>query len=134
MSRFFFTVAASAAFRADVAHPLTVPGDGSTPWDAWAVLRKKRRFRGRRASSLVTESAAHLERVCCGIRLTDPLGKRPMNTDPQPTMSNLLPLPEGIKLRARKFGANAVSALVPAPVGGDPTAVSRPEFKIDWED
>jgi hypothetical protein len=59
-----------------------------------------------------------------------------MNTDPEPILSALFPLPEGIKLRARKFGAEPASPLVPAPVGGDkgPSSDPRPEFTLRWED
>jgi hypothetical protein len=59
-----------------------------------------------------------------------------MNTDPKPTLADLFPLPEGTKLRVRKFGAKPVSELVPAPVGGNvaQAAAPRPEFKIHWED
>jgi len=59
-----------------------------------------------------------------------------MTTDPKQTLLDLFPLPEGVKLRARKFGANPVSSFVPTPVGGDKGDSSnpRPEFKIAWED
>ena len=59
-----------------------------------------------------------------------------MSTEPKPALPGLFPLPEGIKLRTRKFGANPVSEFVPAPVGGDRDDVTAPrsEFKLRWED
>ena len=58
-----------------------------------------------------------------------------METDPKPPYTSMFPLPEGVKLRARKFGKNPFSAFVPAPVGGDMAAAeSRPPFQINWED
>jgi hypothetical protein len=59
-----------------------------------------------------------------------------MNTDPKPTLPDLFPLPEGIQLRTRRFGANPVSSPVPAPVGGNrgDSDAPRPEFKLHWED
>jgi len=59
-----------------------------------------------------------------------------MSTDPKPTLPDLFPLPEGTKIRARKFGAKPVSPLVPAPVGGDKgdAAAPRAAFKVCWED
>jgi hypothetical protein len=59
-----------------------------------------------------------------------------MSTEPKPTQSDPFPVPEGIKLRARKFGANPVSQLVAAPVGGPrgDDSAPRPPFRIDWED
>jgi hypothetical protein len=57
-----------------------------------------------------------------------------VSTKPNP--SGPLPLPEGVKLRTRKFGTNPTSALVPVPVGngtGDSSA-PREEFGLDWED
>ena len=59
-----------------------------------------------------------------------------MSTEPKPTMPELFPLPEGIKLRTRKFGTNPVSLLVSGPMGGPQGASSAPrlEFRIEWED
>jgi hypothetical protein len=59
-----------------------------------------------------------------------------VNTEPKPTLSDLFPLPEGIKLRSRKFGANPVSQPASAPVGGDKgdSSEPRPEFRLRWED
>jgi len=51
-------------------------------------------------------------------------------------MPDLYPLPAGIKIRKRRFGANPVSPLVPAPVGGDKadSSAPRPAYKLRWED
>jgi hypothetical protein len=59
-----------------------------------------------------------------------------MSTDPKRTLPDLFPLPDGTKIRARKFGAKPVSPLVPAPVAGDKgdDAAPRAAFKIRWED
>src|SRR4051794_26446556 len=59
-----------------------------------------------------------------------------MNTDPKPNLPELFPLPEGVKLRTRKFGAKPHSGLVPAPAGGDVGDHNGPRlpFRITWED
>ena len=59
-----------------------------------------------------------------------------MATDPKPPLPGHFPLPEGLKLRSRKFGVNPVSSLVPVPVGGDngDSSNPRPQFEIAWED
>jgi len=58
-----------------------------------------------------------------------------MNSDPKPNVSDLFPMPKGMKLRTPKFGANPVSPFVYAPVGVDNCSPEpRPEFKICWED
>jgi hypothetical protein len=59
-----------------------------------------------------------------------------MNTEKKPTLEELFPLPEGIKLRTRKFGANPMSPLVATPPGGDRADKQplRPELVIPWED
>jgi hypothetical protein len=58
-----------------------------------------------------------------------------MSTDPKPPLSDLFLLPEGIKIRVRKFGANPLSPLVPVPVRPDKgDAAPRPAFQLRWED
>ena len=59
-----------------------------------------------------------------------------MNIDPKPALPDLFPLPEGIKLRARKFGTKPVSDFIPAPIprDGADAAVPRPAFQLRWED
>ncbi len=59
-----------------------------------------------------------------------------MNTGQKPTLEGQYPLPEGVKLRTRKFGANPMSPLVATPTGGDrgDSSPGRTEFKIHWED
>jgi len=54
----------------------------------------------------------------------------------KPSLADLYPLPEGVKLRTRKFGANPVTPLKATPPGGaafdsDP---GRPEFQLRYED
>jgi hypothetical protein len=59
-----------------------------------------------------------------------------MNPEKKPTLESEYPLPEGVKLRTRKFGANPMSSLVATPPGGDrgDSSPARPGFKIRWED
>ena len=59
-----------------------------------------------------------------------------MSTDPQPARPNPFPLPEGIKLRARKFGTKPFSDFVSASVGPNQSGVTAPqsEFTLRWED
>jgi hypothetical protein len=59
-----------------------------------------------------------------------------VNHDKKPSLADLYPLPEGVKIRTRKFGANPISPLVPTPSGGDrdDSSSARTEFKIRWED
>jgi hypothetical protein len=59
-----------------------------------------------------------------------------MAAEPKPTPPDLFPLPAGIKLRTRKFGANPLALHASALAGvckGDPSA-PREEFEIRWED
>jgi hypothetical protein len=58
-----------------------------------------------------------------------------MSNDPDPNLSDLFPLPKGMKIRTRKFGANPVSPLFPVPVDGDRSDSTKPrsEFQIRWE-
>ena len=59
-----------------------------------------------------------------------------MNIEKKLPLEDQYPLPEGVKLRTRKFGANPMSPLVATPTGGDTgdSSSARPEFKIRWED
>jgi len=59
-----------------------------------------------------------------------------VNTEKKSVLDDLYPLPEGVKLRTRKFGANPMSPLASTPTGGPQGASSpdRTEFKIRWED
>src|SRR5260221_7831937 len=58
-----------------------------------------------------------------------------MNNDPKASVSDLFPMPKGMKIRTPKFGANPVSQFVCAPVCLDnDSSGPRPEFKICWED
>jgi hypothetical protein len=59
-----------------------------------------------------------------------------MNEKKKLTLEELYPLPEGVKLRIRKFGANPTTGFVSAPGGGQGAAAgpARPPFKLRWED
>ena len=59
-----------------------------------------------------------------------------MTTENKLTLEGQYALPEGVKLRTRKFGANPMSPLVATPPGGDrgDAGPARTEFKIRWED
>lgn len=48
-----------------------------------------------------------------------------MSTDRKPTLEELFPLPAGIKVHTRRFGARPVSAPVPVPDAG---------FRFEWAD
>jgi hypothetical protein len=63
-------------------------------------------------------------------------GETNMSTEHKPTLEGQYPLPEGVKLRTRKFGANPMSSLISTPPGGDrgDSSPARTEFKIRWED
>jgi hypothetical protein len=59
-----------------------------------------------------------------------------MNTEPKPTLPDPRSLPEGVKLRTRRFGTNPVSPLISVPDSrnqSDSSAVP-PAFAIGWED
>ena len=58
-----------------------------------------------------------------------------MATEPKPTLIDLFPLPEGVRIRERRFGANPVSSFVPVPVRDDKGDTSpQSAFKLSWED
>ncbi len=58
-----------------------------------------------------------------------------MNTDPEPPLSELWPLPKHWKFRTRKIGAQPVSPLYPVAVARDNgNSIPQSEFRIDWED
>jgi hypothetical protein len=59
-----------------------------------------------------------------------------MKTESKLNLEDQYPLPKGVKLRTRKFGASPESPLVPTPTGGDmgEAGPTRTEFKIRWED
>jgi hypothetical protein len=64
------------------------------------------------------------------------MGEWNMTTDNNSPLEAQYPLPEGVKLRTRKFGANPMSKLEPTPSGGPMGGAgpARPEFRIAWED
>src|SRR5579871_453910 len=53
-----------------------------------------------------------------------------MNPTGQPSFEELFPLPEGVKLRTRKFGMTPPPPLVRIPMGRD----DRPTLTLRWED
>ncbi len=58
-----------------------------------------------------------------------------MATEPKPTLIDLFPLPEGVRIRERRFGANPVSSFVPVPVRDDKgDTLPQSAFKLSWED
>ena len=54
----------------------------------------------------------------------------------KPTVSDLFPLPKGIKVREHRFGKNPISPLVPVLVRGETgdSATQQSGFKLSWED
>jgi hypothetical protein len=56
-----------------------------------------------------------------------------MSSDKMQSLSDLFPLPEGVKIRSRKFGANPATPLQPVRPGG-PDALAPHEFKLRHED
>ena len=59
-----------------------------------------------------------------------------MNTNRPPSLSELFPLPKGVKLPTYKFGTNPVAPLQTVSLG-EPAAhagTPRSPFKITWED
>lgn len=59
-----------------------------------------------------------------------------MNHDDKTTLDDLPPLPAGLRLRSRKFGANPASPLVPTPAPGARAGTGqKPQpVSIRWED
>jgi hypothetical protein len=59
-----------------------------------------------------------------------------MGPNSQRTFEELFPLPDGVKLRTRKFGVTPPTPLVQVPVPGQAADAGpgRPTLKIRWED
>lgn len=60
-----------------------------------------------------------------------------MSTDKTQSLSDLYPLPEGVKIRSRKFGANPATPLLPVRPAGPAASADTPspqEFKLRHED
>ena len=57
-----------------------------------------------------------------------------MSTDKTQSLSDLFPLPEGVKIRSRKFGANPATPLQPVRPASSADTSSPQEFKLRHED
>jgi hypothetical protein len=56
-----------------------------------------------------------------------------MSHEKKPSPADLFPLPEWVKIRTRKFGANPVTPLQPIP-SGESADANRPEFLLRFQD